>query len=92
MTTPEAAIHDYFSRRMPGYRVESREAIGGLQFNLVRPERSLTVTFMREFLNERSGEEALKALDGWNLAGELERAEGLPMIVEPAGIRLASSN
>lgn len=90
--TARAAVLRYLDRELPGCTLTQRAEPDSLEVHIQHGAETYSVEFSHEFLTEHSPDAIERLLGEWNLAGELQRAEGLEMSVSSAGIRLDSSN
>jgi hypothetical protein len=73
------AVLDYLRQEFGGSAVTHETTAGDLEVD-------------ENFLRDYSPAEITACLRQWNLASELQRAEGMEFSVSEAGVRLASSN
>lgn len=86
MGDPLAAVAGYLQSHFPAAQVER----DGSQFKIAAGPSTYTLSVADDAL--APGEDVVERLVSSNLADELCRAEGLPLVLTRAGIRLKSSN
>ncbi len=96
MTTIEAqasaeGVLDYLRQKFD--RADGHPTETGSFLIVVQDEgQNWRVNVSEEFLQSHSGEMAAQAVEEWNLAGEMRRAEGMGFAVGSSGVQLESSN
>jgi hypothetical protein len=87
-------ITTYLSAAIPGSRVSTRNesATGETVISIRHGECEYTLRVDEDFIAAYQVQEVPGLLSTWNVAAELTRSEGIPLMLTAAGIRLASSN
>jgi hypothetical protein len=86
------ALRAYLSEHIADAVIEVHEQPDGPRFVLRRGELDWSVLFTHAFLESVTPADLARRLDELALIEELTRVEDLPLVVEPAGIRLLSNN
>lgn len=87
-------IAAYLRRSLPGCEVLERAggAMDDTVLTVSAGSGEYSIRVEADFAQSMPPEQVNGALDRWRLASELCRAEGMPLVLTSAGIRLASSN
>jgi hypothetical protein len=86
------AVLDYLRQEFGGSAVTHETTAGDLAVVVEQGENRYAIEVDENFLRDYSPAEITACLRQWNLASELQRAEGMEFSVSEAGVRLASSN
>jgi len=87
-----AAVQGYLSDHFAPEQITVDQQPAGVVFRLAARDSEFALTVVRDFLDQYDAAQIGELLRHWNLADELRRADGLPMVVSEEGVRLASSN
>jgi hypothetical protein len=88
----ESAVRDYLAEQFASVEVRVEPEPAGIVFRVNAGSSEYAVTVVREFLESHNAADIQRLLTEWNVAGELRRLDGLPMVISEEGVRLASSN
>jgi hypothetical protein len=87
-----AIVREYLSEEFGSGRVTVDSQPAGMVFHIDSGQEQYDLTIVKDFLAAHEAGDIRGILGRWNVAGELRRADGLPMVVSEEGVRLASSN
>ena len=85
-------MQGYLSDHFAPEQITVDEQPAGVVFRVTAGDCQFALTVVRDFLVQYDAGQIRERLHQWNLADELRRADGLPMVVSEEGVRLASSN
>ena len=86
------AVREYLCEQFGSGQVSVDSKPAGMVFRVVAGSSRFALTVVRDFLEAHDVDGIKELLTRWNLAEELRRADGLPMVMSEEGVRLASSN
>ena len=88
------AVRRYLEKAFPGHTVSDSGVTGDRKpgYRIEKDNLRYEIDIHPDFLARHATAEIEPLLAKWNLREELIRAEGMPMVLTDAGIRLTSSN
>lgn len=85
-------VREYLAEQFGSGEITVESEPAGMVFRVNAGHCRYDLTVVREFLAVHENSDIRGLLNRWNVADELRRAEGLPLVMSEEGVKLASSN
>ena len=85
-------VRNYLAEQFGSAEITIDEQPAGVVVRVKTGTSEFDVTVVRDFLEAHDASDIGRLMHAWNVAQELRRTEGLPLVISEEGVRLASSN